>query len=141
HRKGTDAVAERPMHVPMDAVADNDRYIRPRTAARERGRKGARVPLHVAVYERGDRCGDEALQLEVRLKRRQTSLRVGDEADAEAGIRQRTQHVRDIVVQLEMLARGPFGVDLARTGVDVGTAPAHLLDDVTGVGNEDVGVV
>src|SRR5436190_6388412 len=40
-----------------------------------------------------------------------------------------------------MLARGPFGVDFPRALVDALAAPAHLLDDVPRISDEDLGVV
>ena len=48
---------------------------------------------------------------------------------------------RDIVVQLEVLAGRPLGVDLAGAGVEPCPAAAHLLEDVAGVSDENLGVV
>ena len=59
--------------------------------------------------------------------------------DARRG--KRAEHGRHFVVQLEVLARRPFVVDLAGARVDVAAAAAHLLDDVPRVGDEDLGVV
>ena len=68
-------------------------------------------------------------------------MRVGDQTDPDAGAGQLPQHIGHVVVQLEVLARRPLGVDLAGACVEVRPAAAHPLDDVLGVGDEDLGVV
>ena len=45
-------------------------------------------------------------------------MRVRDQSDADAGGRQFAQHVGHILVQLEVLARGPFRVDFARARIE-----------------------
>ena len=108
---------------------------------RQRRLEDAGVRLHVAVLGRGDRGGDQPLELEVLLKRRQRAVRVRDQPDLQAACRQLTQHRR---------AR-------RRRGRSAGTPPtrrrsrarsrrprpgaAHLLDDAAGVAHEDLRVV
>jgi hypothetical protein len=84
---------------------------------------------------------DETLQIEMRLERRQAAMRVGDQTDPDAGAGQLPQHIRHVIVQLEVLARRPFRIDFAGARVEVRPAAAHLLDDVLRVGDEDLGVV
>ena len=55
--------------------------------------------------------------------------------------RERAKHRRHVVVQLEVLAGGPFVVDLARARVEARAVAAHLLDDVPRVRDEDRRVV
>ena len=54
---------------------------------------------------------------------------------------QLAQRRRDVVVQLEVLAGRPLVVDLAGAGVESCPTGAHLLEDVAGVSDENLGVV
>src|SRR4051812_46332974 len=77
----------------------------------------------------------------MRLERSETTVRVGDETDAKPGLGYLAQHAGHIVVELEVLARGPFGVDFARAWVELIACAAHALDDPAGVEHEDLRVV
>ena len=68
-------------------------------------------------------------------------MRIGDQSNSNAGRRKPAQHVGYFVVELEMVARGPLVVDLARARIDARSTAAHVLDDVAGVPDEDLRVV
>ena len=77
----------------------------------------------------------------MRLERRQAPVSIRDEANAHTRRGQIPQGGGHIVEHLEVLAGGPFIVDLAGTVDDSLAAPSHLLDDVRCVVDEDLRVV
>src|SRR5262245_52078865 len=88
--------AERALDVLTNAVAHHDRVPRIDRHELQRRRKDARVRLHQSVLQRRHGRADQPLEIEVRLKRRQAAVRVGDEADADARGRQPLQDLGDI---------------------------------------------
>ena len=89
------------------------------------------------------RHGDvkKSLEREVRLKSRQRSLGIRDEADLDAGRVQRAQHLGHLFIHLEVMTGCPLIVDVAGRVEHAWTTAAHPLDDALGVANEDLGVV
>ncbi len=96
------------------AVADHHRLVRRGLHLTQRRLEDAAVRLHVAVVERRDRGRKQPLEREVGLERRQRALGVRDQADLVAGAVQLAQHVGHVLVHLEVMAGGPFVVDVAR---------------------------
>ena len=54
---------------------------------------------------------------------------------------QRAQHVGHVLVHLEVVARRPLVVDVARRALDAVARAAHVLDDAPGVLDEDLRIV
>src|SRR5207249_12111180 len=96
----------------------------------QRCREDARVRFHEPVFRRRYRGGNEALQREMRLKRREAPMRVRNETDADAGCFQLAERRRNILVELEVVARRPLCINLARALLDARALTSHLLDDV-----------
>ena len=119
----TSTAAHAELACALDVVpAGCRRPSRPRAAAPPPARSAAskmlRMRLHVAVVGRRDRDGEEPFELEVGLERGQRALRVRDEADLEAGRVERAQHLWHLLVQREVMARGPLVVDIPRGALD-----------------------
>ena len=74
----------------------------------QRRLEDARMRLQVAVLGRRQRAGDQPVQLEVLLERRQAAVRVRDQPDLDAAGGQLSQHRRDVVVEEEVLAGRPL---------------------------------
>src|SRR5262249_47941113 len=68
-------------------------------------------------------------------------MSIRDQANTQSVLSQLLKDLRDVIVQLEVLARSPLPINLARAGVDVRSRPAHPLDDVFRVREEDLGIV
>ena len=100
------------------AVAHHHRLRRRDAEQLQRRLEDARMRLQVAVLGRREGGGDQAVELEVLLERRQAAMRVRDQADLDAAGRQLPQHRRHVVIQEEVLAGRPFRVDLGRAGVE-----------------------
>ena len=138
---GAHAEAARPFDVVDEAVADHDGLGGRGFHRAQRRLEDARVRLHVAVLVRGERDREESLEREVGLERVQAAVRIRDQPDLQAGGVQRPQHAGNVVVHREMMAGGPFGVDVARRGFDPGPGAAHALDDPPRVVDVDLRVV
>ena len=79
-----------------------------------------RVGLHVAVFGRRYGGRDQALELEV-ARRCRAPVAVRDEADGQPLPRDLTQRRGHVIMQLEIAAGGPLGVDLLRARINART--------------------
>jgi len=68
-------------------------------------------------------------------------MRVRNQADLHTATGQLTQHRRNIVVEMKVMARRPLVVDLAGAGVERRARSAHLLDDSSRIPHEYLAVV
>ncbi len=69
------------------------------------------------------------------------ALRVRDQPDLQAGLRQPPQDRLHVVVEEEVMAGRPLVVDVPGREVRAGATPAHVLDDRPRVVDEQLGVV
>ena len=106
---------------------------RARRRRAERGFEDAAVRLHVAVLDRRDGDREQALELEVRLERREAAVRVRDQSDLQARGVQAPQHLGHVFVQREMLARRPTRRRSRVRRLERRAAAAHPFDDASRV--------
>ena len=95
--------------------------------------------LRAAVVEGADACVD--VEPVVLRELADVPRGVGDEADLEAGGAKCGQHVRHVVVELEVLVPLPGARDLDRAGVRRVGVPAHAAHDPLGEAEPDLVVV
>ena len=126
---GAHAEAARSFDVVDEAVADHDGLGGLGFHRAQRRLEDARVRLQIAVLVRGQRDGEESLEREVGLERVQAAVRIRNQSDLQAGGVQRPEHAGNVVVHREMVAGGPFGVDVACRGFDPGPGASHAFDD------------
>src|SRR4029453_17195444 len=97
--------------------------------------------LHEPVVGRRNRHREQPLELEMRLEHLERALGVRDETDLHTGCVNRAKHLRDVLVEREMMALRPLVVDVPGRFVYPGAGSAHSLDDPSSVANEDGGIV
>src|SRR5436309_2860660 len=97
--------------------------------------------LHEAMVRRGHKAGDQSLQLKMFLEGVERTMRVRDQPELESRRRERTQGWRDVVVEKEVPAGGPFVIDVPCAFVQPRTTCTHGLENAARVAHEDRAVV
>ena len=130
-----------PLDVVPVAVAHHHRLARLGTEQVECRPEDAGVRLVVAVLGRRDPARDETVELEVAGERLEGAVGVGDQAQPKPPPPELAEGGHHVVVELEVVARGPLAVHLLGATLEVRPGAPHLLDEVADVAKEEGRVV